>query len=53
MNELLDNIPCSIGLYKDESGMKKYVINKEKFEYDLRPIRNEELEWIRKIIYNL
>ena len=29
MNELLDNIPCSIAINKDENGMKKLLIQKK------------------------
>ena len=52
MNELLDNVPCSIGVHKDNMWYEKIIItNKEKFEYDLAEIREENYEWIKK--YNL
>ena len=52
MNELLDNVPCSIGVHKDYKWYEKIIItNKEKFEYDLAEIREENYEWIKK--YNL
>jgi SAM-dependent MidA family methyltransferase len=48
-NEILDNIPCSIGLYKDEGWYEKVVLLEENsLTYGLRPIRNEELDWINK-----
>jgi len=48
-NEILDNIPCSIGLYKDEVWYEKVVLLEENsLAYGLRPIRNEELDWINK-----
>ena len=48
-NEILDNIPCSIGLYKDEGWYEKVVLLEENsLAYGLRPIRNEELDWINK-----
>ena len=48
-NEILDNIPCSIGLYKDEVWYEKVVLFEENsLAYGLRPIRNEELDWINK-----
>ena len=52
MNELLDNVPCSIGVHKENKWYEKIIItNKEKFEYDLAEIREENYEWIKK--YNL
>ena len=40
-NEILDNIPCSIGLYKDEGWYEKVVLLEENsLAYGLRPIRN-------------
>ena len=52
MNELLDNVPCSIGVHKDNKWYEKIInTNKEKFEYDLAEIREENYEWIKK--YNL
>jgi len=48
-NEILDNIPCSIGLYRDESWYEKVVLLEEtSLAYDLKPIRNEELDWVFK-----
>ena len=48
-NEILDNIPCSIGLYKNEGWYEKVVLLEENsLAYGLRPIRNEELDWISK-----
>ena len=48
-NEILDNIPCSIGLYKDEVWYEKVVLFEEaSLAYDLKPIRNEELDWVNK-----
>ncbi len=52
MNELLDNVPCAIGVNKDDKWHEKIInTNKEKFEYDLAEIREENYEWIKK--YNL
>ena len=52
MNELLDNVPCSIGVHKDNKWYEKIVnTKKEKFQYDLAEIREENYEWIKK--YNL
>ena len=52
MNELLDNVPCAIGVNKDDMWYEKIInTNKEKFEYDLAEIREENYEWIKK--YNL
>ena len=52
MNELLDNVPCSIGVHKDNKWFEKIInTKKEKFEYDLAEIREENYEWIKK--YNL
>ena len=47
MNELLDNIPCSIAINKDEKWYEK-TINTEEFKYELTDIREENLEWIKK-----
>ena len=49
MNELLDNVPCSIGVNKENKWYEK-VVNTEKeiFEYGLVDIRDENLEWIEK-----
>ena len=48
-NEILDNIPCSIGLYRDEGWYEKVVLLEEtSLAYDLKPIRNEELDWVFK-----
>ncbi len=49
MNELLDNVPCSIGVNKENKWYEK-VVNTEKeiFEYGLVEIRDENLEWIEK-----
>ena len=48
-NEILDNIPCSIGLFRDEVWYEKVVLLEENsLAYGLRPIRNEELDWINK-----
>ncbi len=52
MNELLDNIPCSIGVNKKNKWYEKIIsTNNKGFEYDLVDIRKENLEWIEK--YNL
>ena len=52
MNELLDNVPCSIGVHKDNKWYEKIInTKKEKFQYDLAEIREENYEWIKK--YNL
>ena len=52
MNELLDNVPCSIGVHKDNKWYEKIInTKKEKFKYDLAEIREENYEWIKK--YNL
>ena len=48
-NEILDNIPCSIGLYKDEGWYEKVVLFEEtSLAYDIKPMRNEELDWVNK-----
>ena len=47
MNELLDNIPCSIAINEDEKWYEK-TINTEEFKYELTDIREENLEWIKK-----
>ena len=48
-NEILDNIPCSIGIYKDEGWYEKVVLlDDTSLSYELKPMRNEELEWINK-----
>ena len=52
MNELLDNVPCSVGVHKDNKWYEKIInTKKEKFQYDLAEIREENYEWIKK--YNL
>jgi SAM-dependent MidA family methyltransferase len=49
MNELLDNVPCSIGVNKENQWYEKIVnTEKEIFEYGLVEIRDENLEWIEK-----
>ncbi len=49
MNELLDNVPCSIGVHIDNKWYEKIInTKKEKFEYDLVEIRKENHEWIEK-----
>ena len=47
MNELLDNIPCSIAINEDEKWYEK-TINTDEFKYELTDIREENLEWIKK-----
>ena len=48
-NEILDNIPCSIGIFRDKVWYEKVVVIQENsFSYDIKPIRNEELDWINK-----
>ena len=49
MNEVLDNVPCSIGVNKENQWYEKIVkTEKEIFEYDLVEIRDENLEWVEK-----
>ena len=48
MNELLDNIPCSIAINKDEKWYEKTINTEEEFKYELSDIREENLEWINK-----
>ena len=49
MNELLDNVPCSIGVNIENKWYEKIInTKKEKFEYDLVEIRKENHEWIEK-----
>ena len=48
MNELLDNIPCSIAINKDEKWYEKTINTEEEFKYELSDIREENLEWIKK-----
>ena len=51
-NEILDNIPCSIGIYRDKVWYEKVVVIQENsFSYDIKPIRNEELDWINTVSY--
>ncbi len=46
-NEILDNIPCSIGVYKENNWYEKVVdISKDIFSYAYQPIRDEQLNWI-------
>ena len=48
-NEILDNIPCSIGIYRDQGWYEKVVLLEDtSLSYELKPMRNEELEWINK-----
>lgn len=48
-NEILDNIPCSIGIFKEEKWFEKAVlINESKLSYQLVPIREENLNWIKQ-----
>ena len=49
MNELLDNVPCSIGINKENQWYEKIVnTENEIFEYGFLKIRDENLEWIEK-----
>lgn len=46
-NEVLDNIPCSIGIFKNGEWNEKVVkIFNNEFSYDIKPIRQNELNWI-------
>lgn len=46
-NEVLDNIPCSIGVYKENNWYEKVVdISKDTFSYAYQLIRDEQLNWI-------
>ena len=46
-NEILDNIPCSIGVYKENDWYEKVVdISKDDLSYAYQPIRDEQLNWI-------
>jgi len=43
-NEILDNIPCSIAIYKDNKWYEKGVdLSKDFFSYKLLPIRDKEI----------
>lgn len=47
MNEVLDNISCSIGVFKENKWFEKVVkIDSDTLSYDLSPIRSENLNWI-------
>ena len=47
MNEVLDNISCSIGVFKENKWFEKVVkIDSDRLSYDLSPIRSENLNWI-------
>ena len=46
-NEILDNIPCSIAVYKENKWYEKVVdISKDNLSYAYQPIRDEQLNWI-------
>ena len=46
-NEILDNIPCSIAVYKENNWYEKVVdISKDNLSYAYQPIRDEHLNWI-------
>ena len=46
-NEILDNIPCSIAVYKENNWYEKVVdISKDNLIYAYQPIRDEQLNWI-------
>ena len=46
-NEILDNIPCSIAVYKENNWYEKVVdISKDNLSYAYQPIRDEQLNWI-------
>jgi NADH dehydrogenase [ubiquinone] 1 alpha subcomplex assembly factor 7 len=54
-NEILDNIPCSIAIYKDNNWFEKGVdLSKDYFSYKLLPIRDKEFMWLNdnKIVGN-
>jgi len=54
-NEILDNIPCSIAIYKDNKWYEKGVdLSKDFFSYKLLPIRDKEFMWLNdnKIVGN-
>ena len=47
MNEVLDNIPCSIGVYKDGVWFEKIIkIESDSLSYELGPMRPDNLAWI-------
>jgi len=47
MNEVLDNIPCSVGVYKDGVWLEKIIkIESDSLSYELAPMRPENLTWI-------
>jgi SAM-dependent MidA family methyltransferase len=46
-NEILDNVPCSIAVFKENDWYEKVVdITKDRFSYAYQPIRDEQLNWI-------
>ena len=48
MNEVLDNMPCSIGVYKENKWFEKVIkIESKSLSYDLAPIRSDSLSWIK------
>jgi SAM-dependent MidA family methyltransferase len=49
MNEVLDNISCSIGVYKENKWFEKVIkIDSESLSYNLAPIREDSLSWIKQ-----
>ncbi|MDA2969474.1 MAG: SAM-dependent methyltransferase [Actinomycetota bacterium] len=46
-NEILDNIPCSIAIYKNNKWFEKGVdISNENFRYELLSIRDKNKKWL-------
>ena len=49
MNEVLDNISCSIGVYKEHNWFEKVIqLDSESLSYNLAPIRADSLSWIKQ-----
>ena len=47
MNEVLDNIPCSIGVYEEGVWLEKIIkIESDSLSYELAPMRPDNLTWI-------
>lgn len=47
MNEVLDNISCSIAIFKNDEWFEKIIkMKEESLAYELMPIREDSLNWI-------
>ena len=54
MNELLDNIPCSIALNKDGEWFEKVIrLKQNQLIYDLVPARQLNIDWINNFNINV